>query len=253
MASPSTFGPRMLRCPACNAGLPVDGTSSVATCSYCSARVEIDRRGQPRAPTHTTHTTHTTATPQRSMAWMSWLMVPIVLMFSGGMAFYQWYRAQSLVTVPSPAPVVATPKPTPQPITTVRQIAAPAPVATPDPEPKVVAPTPDPPPPSAPAKPHRAPKPPPPTGPTISVEEARKQLEPMALACLKQAKGHHLRAYMGNTTAGAVKVLPDTRTELDGKKVALAKTPLGRCLNAAGAKVNTSAFKSNYVRLDVRD
>jgi hypothetical protein len=242
----------MLRCPACNAGLPVDGKSAVVTCMYCNARVEIDRRGQAQVPAPTVHA----APPQRSMAWMSWLTVPIVLLFSGGMATYQWYRAQSLVTTPVTAPVatpIATPKSTmtPQHVTTVSEASASPPARVESPEPELE--TPASPPTSAPAKAPRADPTPAPTGPVISVDEARKQLEPAARACMKQAKVHHLLAYMGNTKVGPVKVLPDPRTHTDGTKVALAKTALGRCLDEAGAKVRVSALKSNYVRLDVRN
>jgi hypothetical protein len=87
----------------------------------------------------------------------------------------------------------------------------------------------------------------------IDVEQARKQLEPKVRACMQTAKVHHVLAYMGNAKVGPVAVLPDSRTSVDGKKTALGKTALGRCFDAAGKSVRTSAFKSNYVRLDVRN
>jgi hypothetical protein len=58
---------------------------------------------------------------------------------------------------------------------------------------------------------------------------------------------------MGNSSSGPVKLLSDSRTSVDGKKLALAKTSLGKCIDAAGQSVHTAAFKSNYVRLDVRN
>jgi hypothetical protein len=244
----------MLRCPACNAGLPVDGVATIVTCSYCSARVEIDGRGRAQKPAPMGHG----AAPHRSAFAWQWVMVPLVFAISIGMGAFQWWRAQSLIS--TPPPTVATPKPTPTPIptrppvTTIRDVAVTPTVATPPPiaaDPPAPAPTTAPT--TAPAKPRAVhPPKPAPTGPVISVEEARKQIEPKARACMANAKVKHLLAYMGNTTIGPVKVLPDSRTQVDGKKVALAKTPLGRCLNAAGAKVSTSAFRSNYVRLDVR-
>ncbi len=252
MAAHDDLGPRMLRCPACNAGLPVDGVSVVVTCSYCGARVEIDRRGRPHKPGHG----RPAATPKPSR--VPWLVLPAVLLVSGGTAAYQWSRAQSFVTTPTPPP------PTPQ-VTTVRDVVVPAPEPTPEPSESIPSSADEAPAESpvdakadAPTKPATKPhapthEPAAPTGPVVSVEDARRALEPKARACMKTAKVHHLLAYMGNSKVGPVKVLSDSRTHTDGKHVALAKTALGRCLDAAGASVRVSAFKSNYVRLDVRN
>lgn len=255
MASHSDYGPRMLRCPACNAGLPVDGVSIVVTCSYCGARVEIDRRGRPHKPGPGSRP----APPPRSTAWISWVSVLLVLMVSGSLATYQWIRAQSSI----PTPATTTPTAT-RPLATTHEIAEPPPapaIETPsvvEASTEVSADAPA----DAPATPtvksstksHPSePTPATPTGPVISVEEARKAIEPKARACMKTAKVHHMLAYMGNSKVGPVRVLSDSRTHIDGKHVALAKTALGRCLDQAGASVRVSAFKSNYVRLDVRN
>lgn len=237
-----------MRCPACNAGLPVDGRTAVVTCLYCDARVEVDGHAarHPGSPP---------AVPRRSGALWSWLVFLIVLTVSGGMAAFQFLRAQAIATTTASPTPVTTATPTAQHVTTSRDIVSAPRNAPPAPTPELEAPAADPPSAAeheAAPKPKRAAKPPAPAGPTITVDEARKLIEPKARACMQQANAHRLLAYMGNAKAGPVKVLPDSRTQVDGKKVALAKTPLGRCLNAAGAHVNTSAFRSNYVRLDVR-
>jgi len=253
MASSSIFAMQVIRCPACHARLPVDGRAAIVRCEYCDARVEIERRAGPAPnPMPRRHV----AQPQYSgFAW-SLVLVPVVFLISTGITAYQWFFARDAATVTATAPVAA-PAPIAAPqVPTIHEVDLPDPpppatVPPDEPEPPAKAPT-EVPQPTRPRVPNDT-KPATPTGPVISVDEARKQLEPMARACLQKAGAHHLLAYMGNTKLGPVKLLPDSRTRVDGVKVALAKTALGRCLDEAGAKVRTSALKSDYVRLDVRN
>ncbi len=241
VASSSSSGTHVRRCPACNARLPIVAGATLVVCEYCDARVELGRGVRTVVPGRQV------APARQSSAWI--VVVPIAVVLVGGAtAASAWLRAQQIASstqvtdapaaVRAPAPVALhAPTPTPTP--------TPAPTLTPTPTPT-----------PTPAHTHTGPRKPRvelPSGPVITVEEARKQLEPKVRACMGKAGAHHLLAYMGNSTSGPVKLLSDSRTSVDGKKLALAKTSLGKCIDAAGAAVHTAAFKSNYVRLDVRN
>jgi hypothetical protein len=95
-----------------------------------------------------------------------------------------------------------------------------------------------------------------PSGPLLSVSEAKTKLEPAVLECMKTAGVHHVTARMGNAKEGGVSILMSAsapRPRVDGAQVNLPSTALGRCMNAAGARVRTQAFKGNYVIIDVRN
>jgi hypothetical protein len=102
----------------------------------------------------------------------------------------------------------------------------------------------------------RAAKPKAPEGPVLTVSEAKAELVPMVLECLKAAKVHHVTAHMGNSKEGGVSILTSARVSkprIDGKEVKLHTTALGRCMNEAGKKVRTRAFGGNYIIIDVRN
>ena len=70
---------------------------------------------------------------------------------------------------------------------------------------------------------------------------------------MRKTRTHSILAYMGNKRVGPVSLLSDSRTRVDGVRSNLRSTSLGRCMNEAGKSVRTRAFKSNYVRLELRN
>jgi eukaryotic-like serine/threonine-protein kinase len=102
----------------------------------------------------------------------------------------------------------------------------------------------------------RVPVPKAPEGPLLTVSQAKKQLEPEVLKCLKAAGVHYVNTRMGNKVEGGVSIRTETwvpKSRVDGVVVSLPKTSLGRCINDAGRTVRTIAFKQNYVLIDVRN
>jgi DNA-directed RNA polymerase subunit RPC12/RpoP len=257
MAAGSIFSLRTIQCPACGARLPVDGRALVVACEYCDARVEVQRRSSAPAPSP-----RPSPGPQRHVAQphysgFAWavLIVPIAVVGYGAFALFLAREDHQASPAPS---ATATARPVPTPTPQIEPAIEPPPIPPPsDPPPSetpaVVETKVDLPPASTTAPRKSAGKSPASDLPVITVGQARAQLEPKVRACMQKAKAHHLVAYMGNKTSGAVKLLPDSRTRVDGAKVSLAKTSLGRCIDEAGKTVHTAAFKSNYVALDVRN
>jgi hypothetical protein len=258
MASRSIFHMRVIRCPSCGASLPVQGREPQVTCDYCDARVEIVRGSATPPPQPRTGTPKHRANAHYSA--FAWIMFSAVF-FVGITAVVTFAvlgthigevsgQSDATATTPSRAEVIPSDEPMP--------------VATPQPPPSepTDAPSPDDPEPKtddggsdiAPKPARRAkPKPPKPTGPLISKAEAAKQLEPKILACMRKHKTHSLLAWMGNKNLGGVSVLKSPQPRVDGARVKLASTALGRCINDAGKSVNTRANKSNYIRFDLKN
>jgi hypothetical protein len=249
MAAPSFFSMRVIRCPACGARLPQQSTTPIVRCEYCDARVEIaqpvaapPQRRMPGPPAHV-------ARPQySSFAWIL-MIVPLVVITTGAFTAYRLSLLAGSGAAPGTTAEVHLPPPRRTLTTGDGTPSIAAPTVAPAPQP-IAAPTA-----SArqPARARGSSLAEAPDGPVIDVETARKQLEPKIRACMQTAKVHHVLAYMGNAKLGPVAVLPDSRTRVDGKKSALGKSALGRCFDVAGRSVRTSAFRSNYVRLDVRN
>jgi hypothetical protein len=214
-------------------------------CEYCDARVEVGRR----AATKTTAPARHVAAPHYSgFAW-GLLLFAVVTVAGGAFVFVAASPTSTEAPVTAadatearPA-VVAEVQPVASPATPARPAAEPEPAPTPEePSPApVVAPTP-----KTPAA-HAG------TGPVISVAQAKAQLEPKVLACMRANRTYSLLAYMGNNGVGAVTVLSDSRTRVDGRTAKVAGTKLGRCMNEAGKSVRTRANKSNYVRFELRN
>jgi hypothetical protein len=96
-----------------------------------------------------------------------------------------------------------------------------------------------------------------PEGPLLTVAQAKSELEPKVLECMKTAKVHHVAARMGNSKVGGVSIITSAGraapTRVDGIVVKLATTALGRCINEAGKQVRTQAFGGNTIIIDVRN
>lgn len=273
MASRTLFSLRVIRCPACHARLPVHGGESIVACEYCDARVQIQRHRSappphPLAPTP--HPVHT-ATPHYSgFAWIAFV-VPLLAIGGSAVAFFvqaggspPWADHEA-----PPAPVQVSDRGgEPDAVVAEAPVLEEGPSATgsedegpgrvgalfqeleeraernkksDDPEP---------------SGPRRAPAPRQPRGPVLGVPEAKKQLEPKVLQCMKAAAVHHVTARMGNKSVGGVSILTSAavaKPRVDGTVVNLPKTKLGRCIDAAGKTVSTRAFKSNYIIIDVRN
>src|SRR5690606_27653796 len=80
-----------------------------------------------------------------------------------------------------------------------------------------------------------------PTGPVLGSSDAQKSLEPAVLECMRAQKVHDLLAYMGNSKVGAVKVLGDSRSRVDGVRAKVQGTALGKCMDKAGASLRVRA------------
>ena len=297
MGSRTLFSLRVIRCPACHARLPVEGGETMVTCEYCDARVQLCARGaapRPAKPQPATRPaqvdapsvpppTHT-ATPHYSgFAWVV-LLVPLLSTLGVATSVFMslgieipWDDLRELVYHRSEPEV---PK-TPDSRDTVRSEGA---LATVPPEAdergedeeeedqeedvgrvgrffstlseraeqaetKNAKPKPN--------RPRAAPTPGQPTGPILSVAEAKKQLEPEILKCLKAAGVHRVTARMGNKSVGGVSVLEVSsapRPRVDGAIASkFHATKLGRCMNEAGQGVRTEAFGGNYIIVDVRN
>lgn len=248
MAGRTLFNLRVVRCPACNASLAIESGDKVVVCEYCDVRVDIDRRAPARVA-RAPATGQNVAAPQYSaFAWivLTWVLLAVigalVLLFVQRDAT----QADESVFVSSFAPpLTAPPEPesqssvlvSPEPGNETAGVEpAPAPVATPTKKKKKKrASTPE------------------PAGPMFSVADARAALEPKVRACMRDAKIHSLLAYMGNKKVGAVTVLKDSRTRVDGTRKDIRRTPLGKCMDAAGRTLRVRAFKSNYVRFQLEN
>lgn len=248
----------------------------MVVCEYCDARVEIVRRNAPRPVQQPSSSSLYSAMPHYSgLVWV-FFIVPLITFAGVAIAFVSsmpWGWLEQIETITKAVPPIVDPDPGDR----VEAVEAVEAVQSVDPgggTPETKAPggtsaaqdasgtgngsdepdAPEPPDDDPDPKPvRRSVAPAKPTGPVISVDEARKQIEPKVLACMKQTGTHHILAYMGNKKVGPVKVLSDPRTRVDGLRVALARTKLGRCINEAGRSVRTRAFRSNYVRLQLRN
>lgn len=286
MGSRTLFSLKVIRCPACHARLPVQGGETVVKCEYCDARVQLSGASPPKpkrpapvfepAPPIEQPTTHV-ATPHYSgFAWIM-LLVPFLstagvvvsLLMSTGVAVPWDDLLGHLQTRPEPEVVeraeeggadrsdqgeLMTLPPDEETLDEVveddepgrvgrlfAQLSERAEEADPKDQPR-------------PTRTRSSPKQP--EGPVLSVAEAKKQLEPDILKCLKAAKVHRVTARMGNKTVGGVAILGSAsvaKPRVDGKVVKLATTALGRCMNEAGKTVRTSAFGGNYIIVDVRN
>lgn len=261
MASRSIFSLRVARCPACHARLPVRGNEPVVVCEYCDARVELVRRAP---PTHGPASTPRRTVAQSHYSGFAWAIVlgatvcgiGAYLALIGALSFAEPSAqgvleptASSSQSGPTREAVVAQPAEGP---TQSSRSPSSFPVSE-QPPPRGSssgqAPPEDP-------QKAKAPRPKPvqqPSGPVDTVAQAKQKLEPKVLACMRKTKTHALLAYMGNTSVGPVSLLRDSRTRVDGLRAKLAGTSLGRCIDEAGASVRTRAFKSNYVRFELRN
>jgi hypothetical protein len=74
-----------------------------------------------------------------------------------------------------------------------------------------------------------------PEGPVLTVAQAKSELGPKVLECMKAAKAHHVAARMGNSKVGGVSIITSAGraapARVDGTVVKLATTALGRCIN----------------------
>lgn len=251
---------RVPRCPACHARLPVQGTEAVVVCEYCDARVEIGRAEAPE-PTPTPTPMRQRARGEGSGAATAVLAAVLVAGIVGAIAYVAATRPDVIAmldsTAPWPAPSdlhhpAATP-PAPKPEPTAPSVPSTDPLLQrPDPPMSATPEAPSEDRPSKP-KPRAKPKLPTPSGPVLSSSDAKAVLEPKVLACMRSTKTHALLAYMGNKQVGPVHLLKDSRTRVDGLRAKLIGTPLGRCIEQAGASVRARAFKSDYVRLHLRN
>jgi hypothetical protein len=257
---------RVLRCPACDATVPVRGTETVVVCEYCNAHLQVVRAREPASPSPPAAVAvaapQHVATPHYSGC--AWVFLIVILLVAGGVAyalhvvgglgteiveaFSSSTRAPAESTPPSTDVVVGDARETPP-------AGGPASVHVEPPSEEAAPPAAGDDPPAAvepePARGGGGSKRPEPSGPVISVSEAGAQLEPKVLACMRQARVHSILAYMGNKTVGPVSVLSDSRTRVDGRLKQVGGTALGRCMNDAGRTVRTRATKSNYVRFEL--
>lgn len=232
----------------------------MVVCEYCDARVELVRRAAVPAARPSSPHRHVASSHFSVFAWVLFVMV-LVTGVGGLVAFVTAGGIlasvlQSFEGAPAPAeppehaavvpgdrvpstPVVvpaASPEPHVEAADVVTEPASPASPASPE-TPAVV------------SKKTSTPKAP--TGPVITVAEAKAQLEPKVLACMRSTGTHSILAYMGNKDVGPVSVLSDARTRVDGLRTKLGPTKLGRCMNDAGKSVRTRATKSSYVRFQL--
>jgi len=229
----------------------------MVVCEYCAARVQIVRGARPAAPPPSSSPQPHTAVPHWSG--FAWVVVLVMVLVAAGASFAFVALTPRAAPEPSVAPAVSHERaavalgdPVDPPTVTPAIADPPQAERAEDSGGSEVADDPEPPGhPSSAARKSKAPEAP--AGPTVSVSEAKKQLEPKVLACMRQTKTHALLAYMGNKTVGPVSVLPDSRTRVDGLKKKVAGSALGRCMNEAGKSVRTRAFKSNYIILNLRN